>query len=496
MIGGLIESMSTMTGLPLLLIVIGTLIGIVFGAIPGLSGGMLVALSLPLTYGWNPINAIALLVGQYVGSISGGLLSATLLNIPGTPAAMMTTLDAAPMARAGQAEKALQIGIMASFAGGIVSWLALVFLSPLLSQWALKFGPHEYFAMVLVALMLISSLGGDSQVKGLIAAALGMLAGMVGWDRVTGQPRLTFGLEGMDAGFDILAVLVGVFAVSQLLYDLLPPLAESQRFRVAARGLQIPLPRFLGHWPNLLRSSVIGTVVGILPGVGGSIGSIMAYSAQKSLDTDPGKYGTGCEEGIIASETANNATVGGALVPLITMGIPGSIVDVILIAALTLHNIIPGPLLFQNEPQVVYGFMNSLLLSNIAMLAIMLLGIRYLARLIDVPRAWLVPVLLLICVLGTYAVNNSLFDVWVMFGFGLFALWFRWVGIPLAPFVIGLILAPIAEESFRHAMIGSQGDYLTFLRHPIAAALIGIALLVGISPWIRKSSSVKGISQR
>ena len=485
MIEGLLESASTMAGMPLLLILLGTLVGIVFGAIPGLSGGMLVDLSLPLTYGWNPLNAIALLVGQYVGSISGGLLSATLLNIPGTAASMMTTMDAAPMARAGQPERALQIGILASFTGGIVSWLALVFLSPPLSRWALAFGPHEYFALVLMSLMLISTLSDGSLLKGLIGALLGMLTGMVVWDKVTGQPRLTFGIEGMDAGLDLLAVLVGVFAIGQLLLDTLPGEHTAERFEIRGRRLQIRLPAFLRHWPNLARSSAIGTVVGILPGVGGSIGSIIAYTTEKAVSKTPEAFGTGCEDGIVASESANNATVGGALVPLITMGIPGSIVDVILIAALTLHNIIPGPLLFQNEPQVVYGFMTSLLYANIAMLLIMLLGIHHLARLIDVPKSYLVPILLLVCVVGTYAIHNSLFDVWVMLVFGVIALGFRLFGVPLAPFVIGLVLAPIAEESFRHAVIGAQGDYLTFFERPIAATFIGLSVLVALLPAIR-----------
>lgn len=489
MIDGLLESAIAMAGAPLLLILLGTLVGIVFGAIPGLNGGMLVALTLPLTYGWNPLHAIALLVGQYVGSISGGLLSATLLNIPGTAASLMTTMDATPMARAGQPERALQIGIMASFAGGIVSWLALVFLSPLLAKWALVFGPHEYFSLVLVSLMLISSLSGDSLVKAMIAAMLGMLVGMIGWDKVTGQSRLTFGIAGMDAGLDILAILVGVFAVSQLLIDTLPEKNKAGRFAIRTSGLQIRVSQFLKHWPNLIRSSVIGTVVGILPGVGGSIGSIIAYTSEKSISRNSDKFGSGCEEGIVASETANNATVGGALVPLITMGIPGSIVDVVLIAALTMHYITPGPLLFQNEPQVVYGFMNSFLFSNIAMLIMMLLGIRFLARLIDVPKTYLVPTLLLICVIGTYAMQNSLFDVWVMLVFGIIALWFRFVGIPVAPFVIGLVLAPIAEENFRMAIIGSEGRYLSFVEHPISATFLALAGLVAFLPLMRRKLS-------
>ncbi len=484
MIEGLLNSFIAMAGMPLLLIFIGTFIGIIFGAIPGLSGGMLVALSLPLTFGWSPINAIALLVGQYVGSISGGLISATLLNIPGTASSIMTTMDATPMARKGNAARALTIGIWASFGGGMVSWLALVSISPVLSSWALKFGPWEFFSLVLVSLMLIASLGGDSLVKGLIAAVLGMLAGSVGWDSITGQERLDFGFERMQSGFDMLAVLVGVFAVGQLFYEILYPKTIDTHDLNPAGKVSMRMKEFIKHWAGLLRSSVIGTIVGILPGVGGSIGSIVAYTTEKSLSKTPEKYGTGYEGGIVASESANNATVGGALIPLITMGIPGSIVDVILIAALTLHNLTPGPLLFENEPDIVYGFMNSMLLGNIIMLVIMLLGIRYFAKIIAVPKTYLTPILLLVCVVGTYAVNNSMFDVWVMFGFGLLALVFRLVGLPAAPFVIGLVLTPIAEENLRLAVILSEGDYWTFLTRPISATFLFVALLVAFKPII------------
>lgn len=474
---------------PFFFILIGTFSGIVIGALPGLNGAMLVALTLPLTYGWNPIYAIALLVGQYVGSISGGLVSATLLNIPGSPSSMMTTLDAAPMARKGNPARALQLGIIASFIGGMVSWLALVFLSPPLAKIALKFGPHEYFALVLVALMLISSLSEGSMVKALMSAALGMIVAFPGIDTITAQPRLTFGFSQLLGGFDLLAVLLGIFAVTQLLGDAGTSLAGAERIKLAGKSSFITISDISKQAVNMLRSSFIGTWIGILPGVGGSVGAIVSYVTAKNMSKTPEKFGTGCDEGVVASEAANNATVGGALIPMITMGIPGSIIDVILIAALTLHNIRPGPLLFQNEPQIVYGFMSTLLIANVLMLVIMLFGIRLFARLIDAPTKYLVPVLLLLCVVGAYAVNNRVFDIWVMLGFGLIGLVFRAWKIPIAPFVIGFILTPIAETNLRTAMILSENSFVDFVSRPVTAIFLVLSVAVLFLPLVRRKGS-------
>lgn len=484
MIAELAASFGTILAVePLLLIVLGTVLGVVAGAIPGLNGGMLIALSLPLTFGWNPLDAIALLVGMYVGSISGGLISASLLNIPGSPSNLMTTLDAMPMARRGEAAKALQIGILSSFVGGIVSWLALVLLAPPLASFALRFGPHEYFAIIFSALVLISSLSEGSMTRGLIAALLGVLVALPGLDPVTAQPRLTLGFDRMLGGFDLLAVLIGIFAVSQLLIDTAPA-AKAEVIRLRTSPLAASLRAVLRQWVNLLRSAVIGTWVGILPGVGGSIGSILAYGAAKSLSKTPERYGTGCEEGVVASETANNATVGGAIIPMVTMGIPGSIIDVFLIAALTINNIRVGPLLLQNNPEIVYGFMSTLLVANVVMLVFMLLTLRWLARLMTVPKTYLVPIILIFCVIGAYAGNNRIFDVWVMLAFGLVGILFRTMRLPIGPFVIALVLTPLAEFNLRAALISSEGSWLSFLERPISAVFVVIAGLLFLLPIV------------
>lgn len=463
------------------LLILGTVLGVVFGAIPGLNGGMLVALSLPLTFGWNPLSAIALLIGQYVGSIAGGLVSATLLNIPGSPSNMMTTLDAMPMARQGQAVRALQLGIVASFFGGLVSWLALVLLSPPLAAFALRFGPPEYFALVTTAMALIATLSAGSLVRGLLAGALGMVAALPGLDQVTAQTRLTFGFGQMAGGFELLAVLIGIFAVSQLISDARPQ-KVIEIISLKSGSATVRVNDFIKQKWNILRSSLIGTWVGILPGVGGSVGSIMAYASARSLSKTPERFGTGSEEGLLASESANNATVGGAIIPMITMGIPGSIIDVILIAALTVHNIRPGPLLFQSNPDIVYGFMSSLLLANIIMVIFMLATLRWLARMMTVPKSILVPTLLVCCIIGTYAVNNRLFDVWVMLAFGLVGLAFNGLRLPIAPFVIGFILTPIAEINLRSALIANEGDWTVFFTRPIAGTFMVISIIFLLSP--------------
>ncbi|MCJ8140119.1 tripartite tricarboxylate transporter permease [Falsirhodobacter halotolerans] len=343
-------------------------------------------------------------------------------------------------------------------------------------------GPHEFFSLVLVALVLIASMSEGSTVKALIGAALGMLLALPGLDPVTGQLRLDFGLPGMVGGFNMMAVLAGIFAVSQLLLDA-GTRGPAERIRLQAKRAALPLRDFFRHWGNLLRSSVIGTAIGILPGIGGSVGSIVSYTTARNLSKHPEKFGTGIDDGVIASETANNATIGGALIPMITMGIPGSIIDVILIAALTLHDLRPGPLLFQSNPEIVYGFMSAMFIANVIMLLLMLASIRWLARIVDVPKAYLVPILLLFCVLGTFALNNRMFDVGVMFAFGLVGILLRGLRIPIAPVVIGFILTPIAEKSLRAALIAEQGDWTTFLTRPISAVMLAIALLMLILPF-------------
>jgi putative tricarboxylic transport membrane protein len=465
----------------LFLILIGTFLGIAVGAIPGLTGTMLISLTLPLTFSMQPLPALVLLISMYVGAISGGLISATLLRMPGTPASIMTTLDGYPMARSGHAARALGLGISASFFGGCVSWLFLVALSRPLSDFSARFGPFEKFSLVMMALVLIASVSSGSLLRGLIAGLLGMLVAMPGVDPALGGLRLTFGVSVLDAGFNLLPVLIGVFAVGQIIGDAIEiDWKPTKLHAVRTRDILLSVPDWLRHMGNLVRSSLIGTWIGILPGIGANIASIMAYTLARRASKAPEKFGYGSEEGIVASEAANNASVGGALIPLIAMGIPGSVIDAILLGAMTMHAVTPGTLLFRNSPDLVVAIMGSMLIANVMMFAIMVVGARHIARLCTTPRSRLLPLILLFCVVGSYAFSGNMLDVWVMLAFGVVGFMLEKCRFPLGPFVIGLVLSPIAETSLRSGLMISAGSAAPIFTRPISAVFIAVsvALLV------------------
>ncbi len=480
-LGGGIWHVLTPATAPYLLV--GVFLGITVGAIPGLTGSMLIALSLPATFFLTPEQAMVLLVSEYVGSVSGGLISATLLRMPGTPASVMTTLDGFPMAKKGQPGRALGLGTLSSFFGGIVSWVFLVLLALPLAEAAVHFGPWEFFALTLLALMLISAVGEGSTTRALISGLLGVLIALPGEDPSVGMPRLTFGMPAMEGGFSLLPVLVGVYAISQVVSDMLNADAKPER-SVGVSRIAAKLSDLRRHGVNLVRSSVIGTFVGILPGVGANIGSVLAYLVAKATSKRPEKFGTGSEEGIVASETGNNSTVGGALIPLISLGIPGSIADAFLMGAMIIHGITPGPLLFTTNSSLVYVIMGACLIANIAMFLMMMGLIRYLRRVADIPLYLLMPPILVFCVVGSFALNNRMFDVWVMVGCGLLGFLMERARIPLAPFVIGFVLAPIAEAKLRTALMISGGSFLSILDRPVAVLLVVICVVLFLAPVI------------
>jgi len=465
----------------MMLVVIGTILGITMGAIPGLTGAMLIALTLPLTFNMDPINAFILLISMYVGAISGGLITATLLRMPGTPASIMTTMDGYPMAQAGRPGRALGLGITASFVGGCISWLFLITLSRPIALYSTKLGPFDFFALVLLALVLIASIGGKSMSRAFLSASLGVLASLPGIDKATGNLRMTFGFEELNGGLKLLPVLIGMFAISQVISDLT---------RLEEKITIIPLKRAremlfsLKDWKdqavNLIRSSVIGTWVGILPGIGANIGSVSAYSAAKSLakPEEQEKFGKGSETAIVASECANNATIGGALIPLVSLGIPGSVVDAILLGGLLIHGLQPGPLLFQQNPEMVYTIMGSMFVSNVFMFLFMLVAVKHIAKLASLPRSLLMPVILVFCIIGSFALSTRMFDVWTMIFFGLLGFAFERMKIPLAPFVIGFILAPIAEENLQAGLMASSGSFLPLIQRPISLIFVVSSLVL------------------
>ncbi len=486
-----------LTPLPLFYTALGTFLGIVVGAIPGLTGAMLIALTLPLTYYMAPTDAVILLVSMYVGAISGGLISATLLRMPGTPASVMTTFDGFPMARAGNPGRALGLGITASFVGGMISWLFLFFLSKPLSIIATRFGPFEYFTLILMAMVLIASVSQGSLVKGLISGLLGMLVSMPGVDPSTGMPRLTWDQWQLNSGLKLLPVLIGVFAVSQIISDVLEINRKVERVGMSKKGILMSLADWRAQALNLVRSSLIGTWVGLLPGVGASIGSIMAYSAAKNLSRTPERFGKGSEEGIVASEAANNATVGGALIPLIAMGIPGSVIDAILIGALMIHSIQPGPTLFLTNADVVWAMIAACLVANLLMYLMMTGMVGLVARLMFVPRAFILPVVMVFCVIGAYALDNTMFDVWVMLAFGIVGFGLERARVPLGPFVIGFVLAPLAEAKLRSGLMMTAGSLTPILTRPLSLTFLLIAVVLLVWPlygeWRRRRAPAAGV---
>lgn len=453
----------------LLHIVIGVVLGIVVGAIPGLTGSMLIALSLPFTFGMTPVNAIAMLVSMYVGGVSGSLITAVLMRMPGTASSIMTTFDGYPMTLNGKAGRALGLGIAASFIGGIISWVFLILLARPLSVIAVRFTPFDFFAMVIMALLLLVLLSKGNMIKGLVAGLLGMLISLPGLDPIGGNYRFTFGVEQMRDGFQLLPVLVGLFAGNQVLAEILKPGAAStaEPVRQKLNGMFMKMADLKMHGTNLIRSSVIGTWIGILPGVGANIGSAVAYSVSKSVSKKPGDFGKGSEEGVIASEAANNATVGGALVPLFALGIPGSVVDAILMGGLVIHGLQPGPALYRSNPDFVNTILMSVLIANVIMLGLMYMMTGWVARIAMVPKKVLMPAILVLCVVGSYALANNWTNVVVMLGFSVLGYLMERRNYPLAPMVIGLVLAPIAEVSYRQATMYTAGDVLPLLATPI-----------------------------
>ena len=466
---------------------VGTSLGIVVGAIPGMTGAMLIALTLPLTFYMEPFNAIILLIAMYVGAISGGLITATLLRMPGTPAAIMTTFDGYPMARSGNPGRALGLGITASFVGGLVSWVALLTITKPLSILATRFGPFEYFTLIMMAMVLIASVSEGSLKKGIVAGFFGMLISMPGVDPASGMPRLTFDYYLLNGGLKLLPVLIGVFAVSQIINDALDMGKVGKKIKMSTESILMSAKDLKSQAVNLGRSSLIGTGVGILPGIGASIGSVIAYTVAKSTSKTPEKFGTGSEEGIIASEAANNATVGGALIPLIAMGIPGSVIDAILIGALMIHSIQPGPTLFLTNADIVWGMIAACLLANILMYILMTTSVKHIAGLMYLPRSFVLPVVMVFCVIGSYALNNTMFDVWVMLGFGVIGFLLERAKYPLGPFVIGFVLAPLAEEKLRSGLMMTAGDISPILTRPMSLmftlSAIGLLIWPFFSEW-------------
>ncbi|MER0236766.1 tripartite tricarboxylate transporter permease [Fulvimarina sp. MAC8] len=482
------ELLELLTPLFLGLVVAGTVVGIVFGAVPGMTATMAVAVCLPLTYSLGLENGLALLLGLYVGGISGGLVPAILLGIPGTPSSITTCFDGYPMSKQGEGEKALRIGIFSSLVGGLVSLLILYLFAPPLADFAIKFSYVEKFLIILFALTVMAALSKDMLI-GIFSGFLGIFISLIGTYSVdvggNGEYRLIPpGMEYyLDRGFSLLPVLIGLFGLAAILEEAEAGVPEGQKAEDVKIGKEssFSFNIFRGQITNLVRSSFIGTFVGILPGVGGSAASILAYSNAKTFSKTPENFGKGEPAGIIASESGNNGLTGGALVPLLSLGIPGDSTTALLIGAFTLQGIQVGPLFIGNNPTTWNAMIVAMLLANLVMFAVMYFAIRHVAMIVTVPKQILFPIILMMCVIGAYTINYGImFDVWTLLIFGVFG----WLAIKLrleiAPFVIGFILGPSAEVYFVKSL-ESFGDLTIFFTKSWIALVLWVLIVASIA---------------
>ncbi|EDL65579.1 tripartite tricarboxylate transporter permease [Bacillus sp. SG-1] len=479
MLADLITGFSTMfTPMTMVIIFIGVILGLFFGSVPGLTATMAVAICLPITYTMDPAMGMALLMGLYIGGISGGLIPAILLKIPGTPSSIATTFDGYPMAQKGEAGKAFGLAITFSFLGGLLSIAALILIAPPLAEFALRFGPIQYFAITLFAMTLISSLSEGSILKGLLGALIGMAIAMVGSAPIDAFPRFTFGLTDLDAGFNLLPVLIGLFALGEILMTaekkINPSLSKKVNHKVKGFGYKIT--EFVGQWWNFLRSSLIGIGIGILPGLGGGPANLIAYATAKNQSKHPEQFGKGAPDGVVASESANNASVGGALIPLMALGIPGDTVTAMLLGGLMMHGLQPGPLFFTQNVDIVYGIFAALIIANIAMIIFLFSGMRVFIKLLSIPKHILFPIIIVLCVVGAFGVNNRIFDIFALIFFGVLGFLLIKFKFPIAPVILGFILGPIAELSLRRGLMLTKGDFTPFIIDPIAAVFWIIAI--------------------
>ncbi|HSV56823.1 MAG TPA: tripartite tricarboxylate transporter permease [Magnetospirillaceae bacterium] len=460
----------------MLMVLIGVAGGITIGALPGLTATMGVALLVPFTFGRPPTESLAMLLGIYCGAMYGGSISAILIRTPGTPSAAATVLDGYPLGQKGQAGRALSMALFSSFCGGMIGALIMTFLSPVVSRFALEFGPVEYFALALFGLSVIISISGDSLVKGVMSGMFGLLLATIGFDPISGFPRYTFGRVELLEGPAFIPTLIGLFAVSEILNSIMK---SGTVLEVKAR-----IDRYLPSWQdirvslkNILKSSLIGTTIGAIPGAGGDIAAFVSYGEAKRSSRHPHLYGTGVIEGVAATESANNACSGGAMIPLLSLGVPGDAVTAVLLGAFIIQGLQPGPLLYTQHLDVVYNVFASMIVANIVMLLVGMAGIRFFARIILIKREILNPVIFVLSLVGSFAMRQNVFDVGLTLVFGVLGWIMMRAKFPLSPILLALILGPMAEGNLRRALTISQGDFAILASRPIAIALFALAAL-------------------
>ncbi|MHB8770767.1 MAG: tripartite tricarboxylate transporter permease [Syntrophales bacterium] len=458
----------------------GIFAGIVGGAIPGITITMTIILALPFTFGLPSLQGLATMIGVYVGGSAGGLISATLLGIPGTPSAIATTFDGFPLARKGEPGRAVWLGIWASCLGGLLAGIPLIVGATQLAYLALSFGPWEYFSLFILTLSIVASLSEQSLVKGLIASAFGLLVTSFGTDPLMAIPRLTFGWEFLRTGFPFLPILIGVFGLSQIMSDLEKTGDLDASGFGRDGGMQVShlaiIREIFAQPVNLVRSTLVGLWIGILPAVGGSAANILAYDQAKKASKHPEKFGTGIPEGIVASESSNNANVGGSLITMMAFGIPGDAVTAVMLGALIIHGIQPGPTFVVSNTAIAYGMFAAYFLAHPLMVILEGLFLRFALRAVRLPRHILAPIVLVLCVIGSYALNNIIENVWTFFIFGVLGYLMVKTGFPLAPLILGVILGDLIETNYIRAVM-TDSDWTLFFRRPWSGAMLALAVL-------------------
>lgn len=464
----------------------GVLLGYVVGSLPGLTATMTIALLLPFSFGLTTLDSIVLMAAVFIGSMNGGTLAACMYNIPGTPSAAATVLDGYPLTQQGKFGKAVSIATIGSFVGTTFSIIVLIWFSPILAGFAIRFSAPEYLALALFGLSIVASVAGKSIVKGVLAASFGVIVSMVGQDPITAFPRFTFGTTTMLHGFSFIPVLIGLFGISEVLKQAMPGNQGNPPLPTITRQMArlVTVKETVQQLPNMLRSSAIGTVIGAVPGTGGVAAAFLSYREAKRASKHPEEFGRGSLAGVAAPESGNNAVTGGVMIPLLTLGIPGDAASAVMLGAFLIHGLQPGPQLFVNSPELVNGLFVGMLIASVFMLVQGLTFIRGYARILNLNPAILMPIITVLTVVGAYAANGSIFDVVIMFVFGFVGYFFYKADVPFAPLVLGLVLGPLVESNLRRALIQHAGSYEFLYTRPITVVILALAVLsIASSAW-------------
>lgn len=466
-----------------LVLIVGVVVGMIIGILPGLTVTMAVAVLLPLTFQMPPIMGIAMLLGVYKGGIYAGSISAILINTPGTPAAAATCIDGYELYKQGKGEKALKMALYSSVSADIFSDIVLIVMAVHVARFAMRFGPPEIFSVMIFSLTIIAGVSGDSLLKGLLSGALGLLLATVGMDPMMGFNRFSFGLLHLSSGIEFIPMLIGMYALSEVLLQIesgFKKITEkvNNSLERGEKDRRLTWLEFKASIRTIFRSAIIGTIIGAIPGIGSAVAAFFGYSRAKAASKNPKEYGRGSLDGIAAAEAGNNAVCGATLIPLLTMGIPGDAITAVLLGALMLQGLTPGPLLFQQAPDIIVGIYIALLLANVILFVIAFYGLKLFSKVILIsPKQILFPVIFIFCALGAFAVANHIFDVKTLVFFGIIGFVLRKFKYPLAPINIAFLLGGRFEAAFRRSLTISHGDYSIFFTRPISAIMLGLTLL-------------------